>query len=46
MARIYCEECNYKGEAVIVEGFVACPICGEVANEEVSVEEFNELSVI
>ena len=45
MARIYCEECSYKGDAVIVEGHVACPICGEVANEEVSEKEFDELSI-
>jgi len=43
MARIYCEECDFKGNAVIIEGHVACPICGEVANEEVSDEEFELL---
>jgi hypothetical protein len=45
MRRIYCEECNFKGEAVEVEGEPACPICGESANEELSKKEFDELTI-
>lgn len=34
MATIECEDCNYNGDAVLLDsGVYICPICGEEATE-------------
>ena len=43
VVKIFCEPCSFKGEGVMTESGIVCPICGEHIYDSVTPEEYEEI---